>query len=457
MKQVKTLLLFCAAVLFAVNTVYAQNGRPLTLDECVGIALRDNSTLRNAERRAQIAGTNVMTARASILPSINSTLQSGKIRQGDRTVLGDVPVGLDPVTGRAIYERRTITQPGYSSNSNSAQINASLLLFDFGTSWNRIRQANAAEEASIKAYQSTKQNTILLVHQRYFGYLKELQLLAVDEEAVKSSEEQLKRTESMYEIGSVAQGDVFRARTQNGQDRISLITQKNLVNNARNLLNVAMGRPADAELNVVDVEDEPQIRDYNLEEVIKIAIEKNPELQSVQFEMKRAQIGRRVAMSAFLPSFSISGNYSRSHNEFDRVYSDFGKNWFGSVGLSMRLNLFNGFADQANVEREGLNYRIAEEEYQNRLRNLRLEAEQALLALKAWKEITEINQNNLISAQEDLRLAQERYRVGAGTLLDIINAQVNVTRAKSTLVRAKYDSKIALAQLQAVMGTLGQQ
>ena len=456
MKHVKTLLIFCAVALFAANSVFAQNGRPLTLDECVGIALNDNSTLRNAERRAQIAGTNVMTARASILPSINSTLQSGKIRQGDRTLLGDVPVGLDPNTGQVLYQRRTITQPGYSSNSNSAQINASLLLFDFGASWNRIRQANAAEDASTKTYQSIKQNTILLVHQRYFGYLKELQLLGVDEEAAKSSEEQLKRTETMYEIGSVAQGDVFRARTQHGQDRISLIMQKNLVTNARYLLNVAMGRPADAELSVVDIEEEPQFRDYNLEEVIKVAVEKNPELQSVQHEMKRAQIGRRVAMSAFLPSFSVGGTYSRSHNEFDRVYSDFGKNWFGSVGLSMRLNLFNGFADQANVERETLNYRIAEEDYQNRLRNLRLEAEQALLSLEAWKEITAINKDNLASAQEDLRLAQERYRVGAGTLLDIINAQVNVTRAKSTLVRAKYDSKIAHAQLRATMGTLGQ-
>jgi outer membrane protein TolC len=60
----------------------------------------------------------------------------------------------------------------------------------------------------------------------------------------------------------------------------------------------------------------------------------------------------------------------------------------------------------------------------------------------------------LISAQEDLRLAQERYRVGAGTLLDIINAQVNVTRAKTTLVQAKYDSMIAQASLEAAMGVL---
>ncbi|MDZ7291037.1 MAG: TolC family protein [candidate division KSB1 bacterium] len=456
MKHFRAFTVIAATFLLLASSAFGQESRPLTLDECVAIALRDNSTLRNAERRAQIAGTNVMSARAGILPAINATLQSGKIQQGDRTVLGDVPVGFDPATGRVIYERRTTTQRGYSSNSNSARLDASLLLFDFGASWNRIRQANAAEDASTQSYQSTRQSTILLVHQRYFGYLKELQLLAVYEDAVKSSEEQLKRTESMYEIGSVAQGDVFRARTTLGQDRINLITQKNLVRNARDLLNVAMGRPADAELNIVDIEEEPQFRDYNLEEVVRAAVERNPELRSYQYEMKRAQIGKRVAMSAFLPSFSIGGAYSRSHNEFERVYSDFGKNWFGSVGLSMRLNLFNGFSDQANVEREALNYRIAEEDYQDRLRNLRLEAEQALLSLQAWKEITEINKDNLISAQEDLRLAQERYRVGAGTLLDIINAQVNVTRAKATLVRAKYDSKIAYAQLQATMGTLGQ-
>lgn len=456
MKRVQTVLVLSIVFLSLSNLAFAQNGRPLTLDECVAIALRDNSTLRNAERRAQIAGTNVMSARASVLPTLSTSLSSGKFEQGDRTLLDDVPVGIDPVTGEVKYERRTITQPGYSTNSNSAQLNAGLLLFDFGASWNRIRQANAAEDASTKTFHSTKQNTILQVNQRYFGYLKELQLQAVYEEAAKSSEEQLKRTESMYEIGSVAQGDVFRARTQNGQDRINSITQKNLVSSARNSLNVAMGRPADAALDIVDIEGELQSRDYNLEEVVKVAVEKNPELQSVQFEMKRAQLGKNVARAAFLPSFSIGGNYSRSHNEFNRVYSDFSKNWSGSVGLSMRLNLFNGFSDQANVEREVLNYNIAQEDYENRLRNLRLEAEQALLSLQAWKEITAINQDNLVSAQEDLRLAQERYRVGAGTLLDIINAQVNLTRAKSTLVRAKYDSKIAYAQLQATMGTLGQ-
>jgi len=452
-------LLRTAVLLLSVSLIgsaFGQAARPLTLEECVAIALQNNSVLRNAERRKQIAGTNVMSARSSVLPTVETSLSSSRFRQGDRTLEGDVPVGFDPVTREAIYERRTLTQPGYSSNFHSAQLTISQLLFDFGASWNRIRQANASERSSADLYEASKQNTVLLVYQRYFGYLKELQLLPVYEDAVKSSDEQLKRTESMYEIGSVAQGDVFRARTALGNDRINLITQQNQVKNARALLNVAMGRPADAELRIVDIEAEPDTHKYAMNEVLRVAVEKNPELQSYVDAMRSAELGRKVAKAAYLPSFFVSASYRRNHNEFNRVYSDFGKNWNGSIGISMRLNLFNGFADQANVERETLNYRIAEEEHIDRLRNLRLEVEQALLSLQAWKEITEINQDNLVSAQEDLRLAQERYRVGAGTLLDIINAQVNVTRAKSTLVRAKYDMMIARAQLQASMGTLGE-
>lgn len=433
----------------------SQSTRPLTLDECIALALRENSALRNAERRRQIAGTNVIAARSGLFPRTDVNLSSGRFQQGDRTLLGDVPVGFD-ANGQVIYERRTITQPGYSSNSNSASVSVNQLLFDFGATWSRIKQANSAEDASSKTFESTQQSTILLVHQRYLGYLKELQLLKVSEEAVKTSEEQLKRTESMFEIGSVAQGDVFRARTTNGNDRISLITQQNQVKNARGLLNVAMGRPTDSELDIVDLAEAPAMREYKLDEVVQVAVEKNPELQSYKFQMKSASYGKHVARTAFLPSFSLRGSYQRSHNEFDRVYSDFSKNWFGSVGIGVSLNLFNGFADQADIERESLNYRIAEEDYTNRLRTLRLDAEQALLSLQAWKEITAINSENLLSTQEDLRLAQERYRVGAGTLLDIITAQTNLTRARSTFIRAKYDSMIAYTYLQSVMGTLAQ-
>jgi outer membrane protein TolC len=171
--------------------------------------------------------------------------------------------------------------------------------------------------------------------------------------------------------------------------------------------------------------------------------------------MQRARLGRKIARTAYLPSLSVSANYGRSNDDPRFTYTEFGKNWDGSIKLGVNWNLFSGLSDHAQIEREAINYRIAEEEYFDRVRNLRLEAEQTLLSLQSWEEIIAINNENVVSAQEDLRLAEERYRVGAGTLLDIINAQVNVTRSRATLVRAKYDSMIALAKLQTIMGTLG--
>jgi len=432
----------------------SQNGDVLTLDQCIKLALENNSSLRNAERNYQIAGTSVATSRAAMLPRLDLSLSSGKEQVGERELTRDTPVGFDSTTNTTIYQRVKTIQPSSASQSHGAQLSVSQSLFDFGANINRLRQANASEEASRFSFESTRQNTILLVKERYFGHLRNLRLLEVNQEAVKSAEEQLKRTESMYEIGSVAQGDVFRARTQFGNERISLINQQNAVQNSRALLNVALGRAADAPISIGDIEEVPDVKTYEMDEVVRVAGEKNPELQGLEKDKRSAQLGIHVARTAYLPSFSISAFYSRSNNEFNKVYTDFGKNWFGSLSLNMSMNLFNGFSDQANLERQQLTYRIADENAIDRRRNLRLEVEQALLNLRAWKEITAINSDNLISAQEDLRLAQERYRVGAGTLLDIINAQVNVTRSKTTLVQAKYDSMIALASLEAAMGVL---
>jgi outer membrane protein TolC len=239
-----------------------------------------------------------------------------------------------------------------------------------------------------------------------------------------------------------------------GNSRISLIRQENAVANTQALLNVALARDPHAELNILDVEDSSERDDYKLEQVLQVALEKNPGLKSLEKSMRSADLAVKAAKLNYLPSVTLSASYDRQNPVFNQVYSGFKQNYNLSYGVSVSFNLFNGFSDQALVERQGLSYHIARENLADRERNLRLEVEQALLDLQAAKEITAINEDNLKSAEEDLRLAQERYRVGAGTLLDIITAQVNVTNAKATLVNAKYDMMIARAQLKAAMGTL---
>ncbi|MDQ7052996.1 MAG: TolC family protein [candidate division KSB1 bacterium] len=171
-------------------------------------------------------------------------------------------------------------------------------------------------------------------------------------------------------------------------------------------------------------------------------------------DMMAASYGAKAARARYLPIITGSLSYSRDNTDIQKVYSGFDKNYSVSFGINLSLNLFNGFNDAAAVERESLNYRIALENLKEQERQLRQRVQTALQSLEMWKQISEINQLNLRSAEEELRLAQERYRVGAGTLLELITAQVNLTRARATLVQAKYDAKVAEAELKAAMGIL---
>jgi len=131
------------------------------------------------------------------------------------------------------------------------------------------------------------------------------------------------------------------------------------------------------------------------------------------------------------------------------------ENYTVSLGLQVDLNIFNGFADKAEVSRQSINYAKAREDLIEKKRLLKADVTQAFNVLKANKEIVEINATNLQSSQEDVRLAEERYKIGAGTLLEVIDAQLALTQAKSTLVSAKYNYQIASTYLKYIMNELG--
>ncbi|MDZ7262848.1 MAG: TolC family protein [candidate division KSB1 bacterium] len=450
------LLIVSLAVVLAGN-LYAQGERPLSLEDCINIALKNNSQLRNAERNVNRAGAAALGSWSGVLPRINSSFASGRFIQGDRLRKTDVPVGIDTTTGKVIYAQREIIQEGVSRYSHYARVSLSQNIFDWGQSWNLIKRANAGHSSAEHSLVSTRQAVIFNVKQKYYDLLKAIKLEQVYNESVTRAEEQLKRTQSMYEIGSVALADVYKARVNLGTAKSNLITQRNLVAMARANLNTALGREPDMPLEVVELEPEELPLPYTFEQAREIALEHNPELKSLENEVRMAEYEVKNAKVDYLhlPTIGASISYSRDNEIFNRVYTNqLNRDFSVSLGISIDLNIFNGFSDKAQYEQSSINYQIAKENLLDRKRTLIAEVKQAFLSLQAYKEIAELNEENLKSAEEDLRLAQERYRVGAGTLLEVIDAQVALTSARSQLVSAKYNAKVAQAQLEAAMGIL---
>ena len=467
--------LFVFLFLSAIGSVFAQSGAALSLDECIAFALKNNSSLRNAIRQEKVADTYTTTALANILPTVTTSFSKGEFRQGDLVNISDVPiVGVDivqiPVYDIADptkqigvgfsgqpklvgYEQQEVTTGGSKRDYNNFNLRVDQNIYDGGRWWNQIKQAKASLRASQFNHTATKQSVVRNVTLYYFQLLKALKLQEVYESAVTVADEQLKRTESMYEIGSVALVDVYKARVSLGENKINLVTQKNAVRIAKMNLNVAMGRNPDQELEVMEFHDY-KIPDYNLASAIQAAVEKNPELKGLEEDANSAMYSAKVAKAQFLPNLGAGFSYTRSNSDFERVYTKYDKNYNYTIGLSVSWNLFNGFADKAAVEREQLNYHIAKENIVDRRRQIIAEIKQAFIEMQAWREASDINKENLESAKEELRLEQEKYRVGSGTLLDVTVAQSSLTNAQSTLVQAEYETIMAVVRLHAAMGVL---
>lgn len=451
---------YAAALLIAVLLVTqaplrGSEGDLLTLSDCIQIALENNSQLRIAGRNVDVSVTDQVIARSYMLPTLSTSFGSGKFIQGERILQLDVPVGIDPNTGQMIYQQKQIIQDKSERNSHSASVSLYQNIFDFGRSIYGIKQANAMYNASEHSLVSTRQAVILNVKTNYYRLLEEIKLQGVYEEAVKLADDQLKRVESMVEVGSASQAEWYQARVSLGGQRRNLITQKNMVAMARANLNNALGRNPNIPIDIEEDLGEALQPTYDFETAVKTALQNNPQIKSAIQELRASTYSVKISQSRYLPSIGASARYSRNNDDIGRVYTpELNRDFSVTIGVGLDLNIFNGFADHAAVQKASLNAQIAQERLAESQRLLIAEVKQYFLSLKALKDIIEINKENLEAAKENLRLQQERRRVGAGTELEVSEAQVQLTEAQSTLVRAEYESKIVKAQLESMMGTI---
>ncbi|MFZ0390188.1 MAG: TolC family protein [Calditrichia bacterium] len=442
----KVLSLIAAILILLPAMLAAQaNGPVFTLQECVDMALENNYNLNFAKIDNRIAHKNYLQSYSNILPSVNFSLSGSKYEQGPTSYIGGTYVGENPNIAPTV---EVTTGRFYS-----ADLNINQTIFDGGRWYFNIKQSQWNKRSSDFEFYSAQQNVIVTVRQLFMDLLKQSELLKVKKQAVGRSEDQLTRVRSMYEVGSVAQIDVYRSQVNLGSDQISLLNQQNTEREARQSLNIAMGRQPDAPLQIDStVAFEKDVKD--LDSLVQTALHKNPEVQAQRYDIRSAEYGVWNARSAFLPNLNAFYGYGRSVPRFQGLYEEFDREYSWRFGLNLSWNLFNGFSDYLGVQKAELNKRYVSEQLEYSKLTLESRVRTLYHNLEALNEIIEVNRTNLNSAQEDYRLAEERYRLGSGTLLDLRDAQVNLATSEQILVAAQFDAYITYAELQQALGAL---
>jgi outer membrane protein len=409
----------------------ADSLHPISLDQAVRLAQRNAPAAVQARGQVRSSNSSVRSAYGAFLPNLNFSMgqtQSRGRRQGQEGTLID-------------YAAPTSYSTGFSST---------LTLFEGGRRFAELSQSRAdvgAAEANEVAQQF---NIALQVKREYYDILAARESEGAARAQLEQAEQQLRAATARVRAGAATMSDSLRSVIQVGNARLALLTARNNVRDASAALTRLVGSQVTVTANPADTLDLPATP-VDSASLLQLA-ERGPAVRQAEAQFRAARAGVRVARSSYLPSVDMS--FRRSGSGFDPYYGIGGGSLAYSRTLSFGLNfpVFNNFAREDQIVRANVQEDVAEAQ----LRDARLLARQNLIqqlgALRTAEERIRIQQVSVAAAQEDLRVQQQRYNLGASTLLDLLTSQTTLDNARAALIQARQDYRVARAQIEATIG-----
>jgi outer membrane protein len=314
-----------------------------------------------------------------------------------------------------------------------------------------------ARQSKIKAHLdviNSEQDLIYSVKTSYYGYLAFVENVDVQEQAVERSKEQLKLINSRFELGSASKSDVLKQKVQVGNDELALLEAQNSVVTSKATLAYTIGIDPNREDIEFSTEYSTREFDGTVDEAIQFGLEKEPGLLAAERDLAAARHAVRSRWASYLPTLSGFYDYTRSIGTIAYpVVQDYSSNR-GTYGFQISLNIFDGFSRERNLVQAKINRNNAQA-YLAETRNLvTRDVKTAYYEITQYREAKRVANENVESATEDLKITQEKYNLGAATILDLLDSQVSLKRTQVSLIQADFDLNLSIAKLENAMGKM---
>jgi outer membrane protein len=414
----------------------------MSLEQLIQIALDNQPNIRSAQAALEGADARVGIARSGYFPVIGTTTTYNRQTSNQAG-------GVNPATGNV--SRRSVT--GISRNRQDFTARFSQNVFDSFRRESNIQAAREDQTAAKFDLSTTRQDVVLDVQTAYYNYLLARRLVEVNQEAVRRNIQSLERARGFFEVGTRPKIDVTRAQVDLANAELALVRARNGVAVTFATLNNAIGVPEHPFYRVPgELEIPPPTVKFEelvatLEESIRIALDNRTEIRALRARIRSAEANLTLAKRNFLPSVSADANWN--YRGQDLPYAP---NWV--VGATLTVPILNPplFSE---VDEAAANLASAQASEEITAQNVALEVQQSLVDLVSARERIRTAEVLLTQARENLDLAQGRYQVGVGPLIDVTDAELALTQAESENIQSIVDFKLSEARLRKAMGLLG--
>lgn len=424
---------FPAAALMTTVSVVAAQQPIVTLPEARKMAQAVEPTVVGALGAVRNADAQVRSAKGAWLPSLSASSFGG-------TTYQEGPPRVNSSTGELV-----------GGNTSSQNLNFGLnASWDLFTGFRRgadSRAAHAARDAADAGLIDANYQAALAATQQFFTALAAQQLVRVREASVRRAEEQLKLAVAKLSAGSATRSDSLRSVVILGTTQLALVSAQADVAAAQ----AELARLIGTEGRVAAADDSAFYQvasQLDTLALLKEALVESPRVQAAEASARAADANLASTKSAYWPTLTLGASTGWSGTE-NRNWELFNQR---QLGVGLNWNLFNGFNREESITIRSSTLDQAEATASDTRRQVSsvLTAQFALLDAARLK--IDIAQTSVAAAREDLRVVEQRYRVGAATILDLLNSQEALTQAEVDAVAARFDYLRAKAQIEALIG-----
>lgn len=442
MKQYLSIL-----VLMILPFTALQAQEALSLNDVVKIALEQNQSLRINRYETDRSVSQAKSQLSIILPRVDMSLSG--------SVSGFYPMLFDTTNVAIGGVNFPLTEPNGEygdldwNDRYNLSLNLSQNIWDGGAWWNTLQNARITENLASIQLSSYELVTIYQAKVAFYNYLSTKKLLDVYQENLNTNEYQHQLTIERFKLGAASQNDTLRTRVAIEQSRLQILSGETDLALRSKELNLILGREWDQPLTLREpLWDPVEIPELNA--VLNEALSNSPTIQVLGKNEAVAGNNVKIARSAYIPSVGLSASYGNfSTSPGDLLAKD---NTSFSTGIGVSWNITDGTRKSRGVEQSRISQKLATENLDLAKRNLRKDLAQILNQMKTLQESVEISVLIQDASAQDLLLAQEQYKVGSISILDVLRISASYEDSKANLIRARYNLKIVEAQLFQLLG-----
>ncbi|MCF8429707.1 MAG: TolC family protein [Bacteroidia bacterium] len=402
----------------------------LTLNEALKIALANNYSIQLAKNDAEIAINSNYAGAAGMLPTVAATASQDNVVNN---------------TQQKFLNGTENNKDGAKSNQLNAGIELGWTIFDglkmFATK-NKLSQLQDIGELRMRL--QIEQNFSRLVR-AYYDIIQNKKLLNAYQQSVKISTERLQQANDKFAVGKVSKTEVLKAQVDLNTDKSAQMKQQNLLQNAKINLNQILARELTTDF---DVENEIILnKDLKLADLQSKAQSQNTNLLIVKKNLQINSFVINEIKAERMPTVQLKTGYNFNRQASEAGFLQSSQTNGYHYGAALSLNVFNGFSVDKRLQNAKLSLKSTDFVLKDSMSKLDLAIQQNYNSYALSLQLVQFETENVTVAQTNFELANEQYKVGVITAIELRDAQQNYLLSQTRLTAAQFDAKVAETEL----------